>query len=247
MDADVQISKGALATVTTALSPRRPEAPGRNPFGAISKGLPAMSVRRLNHAVLYTRDLDRAVDFYTTTLQFVVAHHVPGRAAALRAATMDNDHDLELFALGDQAPGPGRVGLYHLAREVGTLGELAETGRRLQSRNALAGASDNLMSKSFYAKDPDGNEFEVMWRVPRSDWPDTGDLRPRPVDLDAAIARWGRRPRHRGRSRPGHMINMTPPPRWPAPAPLHPGTSLGRRGNRASQRGRWTGGVDVGG
>ncbi|MFF2327176.1 MULTISPECIES: VOC family protein [unclassified Streptomyces] len=152
-----------------------------------------MAVRRLNHAVLYIRDVDRAVDFYTDVLGFVVEHHLPGRAAFLRAQDTENDHDLGLFALGAQAPGPqpGHVGLYHLAWEVGTLGELAETGRRLRARDALVGASDHLMSTSLYAKDPDGNEFEVMWRVPREDWPETEDLRPRPLDLDAAIARWG--------------------------------------------------------
>ncbi|MEV3962537.1 VOC family protein [Nocardia sp. NPDC050193] len=152
-----------------------------------------MPVRRLNHAVLYIRDVDRAVDFYTSTLQFTVAHLIPGRAAFLRAPGTDNDHDLGLFALGDRAPGPqsGSVGLYHLAWEVGTLGELAETGRLLRSRDALVGASDHLMSKSFYAKDPDGNEFEVMWRVPHADWPETEDMRPRPLDLDAAVERWG--------------------------------------------------------
>ncbi|MFI5717706.1 VOC family protein [Nocardia sp. NPDC051750] len=152
-----------------------------------------MTVRRLNHAVLYIRDLDRAVDFYTGTLGFDIAHHIPGQAAFLRAAGSENDHDLGLFALGNDAPSPppGVVGLYHLAWEVGTLTELAETGRRLTARNALVGASDHLMSKSFYAKDPDGNEFEVMWRVPRADWPDTDDMRPRPLDLEAAIAHWG--------------------------------------------------------
>ncbi|NUS95577.1 MAG: VOC family protein [Nocardia sp.] len=152
-----------------------------------------MAVRRLNHAVLYIRDLDRAVDFYTATLQFEIAHLIPGRAAFLRAPDTENDHDLGLFPLGADAPGPrpGAVGLDHLAWEVGTLGELAEAGRRLRARNALVGASDHLVSKSFYAKDPDGNEFEVMWRVPRADWPETEDLRPAQLDLEAALARWG--------------------------------------------------------
>lgn len=152
-----------------------------------------MAVRRLNHAVLYIRDLDRAVDFYTATLQFDVAHLIPGRAAFLRAPDTENDHDLGLFPLGADAPGPqpGNIGLYHLAWEVGTLGDLAEAGRRLRSRDALVGASDHLVSKSFYARDPDGNEFEVMWRVPRADWPETEDLRPRRLDLDDALSHWG--------------------------------------------------------
>jgi catechol-2,3-dioxygenase len=34
----------------------------------------------------------------------------------------------------------------------------------------LAGQSDHGATKSLYAKDPDGNEFEVMWMVPREEW-----------------------------------------------------------------------------
>ncbi|MFF4105117.1 VOC family protein [Streptomyces sp. NPDC001903] len=153
-----------------------------------------MSVRRLNHAVLWIRDVERSVAFYTDVFGFQVDHLTAGRAAFLSAPGSLNDHDLGLFAIGADAPGPeqGRVGLYHLAWEVGTLGELAELGRKLTDRGALVGASDHLVSKSFYAKDPDGNEFEVMWRVPREDWPaEDADLRPGPLDLQAAMARWG--------------------------------------------------------
>ena len=128
-----------------------------------------MSVRRLNHAVLYVRDVPRAVEFYTGVLGFEVAAEIADRAAFLRAPGTLNDHDLGLFALGGQAAGPvpGQAGLYHLAWEAGTLGELADIGARLRDRGALVGASDHGVSKSFYAKDPDGIEFEVMWRVPR--------------------------------------------------------------------------------
>ncbi|MEV6734369.1 VOC family protein [Streptomyces sp. NPDC051364] len=153
-----------------------------------------MSVRRLNHAVLWIRDVERSVAFYTDVFGFQVDHLTAGRAAFLSAPDSLNDHDLGLFAIGADAPGPeqGRVGLYHLAWEVGTLGELAELGHKLTERGALVGASDHLVSKSFYAKDPDGNEFEVMWRVPREDWPaEDSDQRPGPLDLPAAITRWG--------------------------------------------------------
>ncbi|MFI9271018.1 VOC family protein [Kitasatospora sp. NPDC052896] len=153
-----------------------------------------MPVRRLNHAVLYIREVARSVEFYTDVLGFKVDVEIPGRAAFLSAQETLNDHDLGLFAIGADAPGPqpGQVGLYHLAWEVGTLGELAEIGRRLDERGALVGATDHHVSKSFYAKDPDGNEFEVMWRVPREDWPGP-DAQPgmRRLDLAAAIARWG--------------------------------------------------------
>ena len=40
----------------------------------------------------------------------------------------------------------------------------------LPQMGALVGESDHGVSKSLYAKDPDGNEFEVMWAVPREEW-----------------------------------------------------------------------------
>ncbi|MFH8571401.1 VOC family protein [Streptomyces sp. NPDC017993] len=153
-----------------------------------------MSVRRLNHAVLYVRDVAQSVAFYSDALGLTPATEIPGRAAFLRAPGSLNDHDLGLFAVGPDASGPeaGRVGLYHLAWEVGTLGELAATETRLTAHGALVGATDHLVSKSLYAKDPDGNEFEVMWRVPREDWPGPDEPdRLRPLDLAVALERWG--------------------------------------------------------
>ena len=70
-----------------------------------------MPVRRLNHAVLYVRDLARAVGFYRGTLGLEVRTEVPGRAAFLRAPDSVNDHDLGLFEIGDgpsPSTGPGR-------------------------------------------------------------------------------------------------------------------------------------------
>jgi catechol-2,3-dioxygenase len=155
-----------------------------------------MAVRRLNHAVLYVRDVDASVNFYTSTLGFEVAMEIPGRAAFLKAQNTANDHDLGLFAVPDgQLPDGQYLGLYHLAWEVGTLAELADVRERLASRGALVGASDHRVSKSLYAKDPSGIEFEVLWRVPAEDWERetaSGSMT-RPLDLEAEIARWGDR------------------------------------------------------
>ena len=155
-----------------------------------------MGVRRLNHAVLYVRDVAASVDFYSSTLGFEVAMEVPGRAAFLRAPDSANDHDLGLFAVPDgQLPADRYLGLYHLAWEVGTLADLADVRDRLTKRNALVGASDHRVSKSLYAKDPSGIEFEVMWRVPAESWAEetaTGSMI-MPLDLEAEIARWGDR------------------------------------------------------
>ena len=155
-----------------------------------------MPVRRLNHAVLYVRDLAESVPFYRETLGFEVRMEIPGRAAFLRAPGSANDHDLGLFEVADAtAPQGHYLGLYHLAWEVGTLAELAGVRGRLVEAGALVGASDHRVSKSLYARDPSGIEFEVMWRVPAEDWEqETGDgAMILPLDLDRELARWGDR------------------------------------------------------
>lgn len=159
-----------------------------------------MAVRRLNHAVLYVRDVSRSVEFYGETLGFApVDMGVPLRGAAfLQAPASSNDHDLGLFEVGPQAAasaaGRGSVGLYHLAWEVETLEDLREVASRLRSRGALVGASDHSTTKALYAKDPDGIEFEVSWLVPAELLTDAvlaGRSEIRPLDLDAEIARYG--------------------------------------------------------
>lgn len=157
-----------------------------------------MAVRRVNHAVLYVHDLGQAVAFYREALGLEVRAEMAGRAAFLRAPGSANDHDLGLFEIGGgplpPQPEP-HVGLYHLAWEVGTLPELEEIRGRLQALGALVGASDHRVSKSLYAKDPSGIEFEVMWRVPAEDWDAELASGPMiaPLDLAAAQARWGDR------------------------------------------------------
>jgi len=155
-----------------------------------------MAVRRLNHAVLYVKDLASSVDFYTGALGFEVRTEIPGRAAFLRAQGTANDHDLGLFSVPEgQLPHGPYIGLYHLAWEVGTLAELADVRERLAARNALVGASDHRVSKSLYAKDPNGIEFEVMWRVPAEDWEQEMASGPMigPLHLERDLARWGDR------------------------------------------------------
>jgi catechol-2,3-dioxygenase len=153
-----------------------------------------MAVRRLNHAVLYVNGLEREVDFYTKTLGFEIRMQIAGRAAFLRSPGSANDHDLGLFDIGaGRAAGRPEVGLYHLAWEVGTLDELVEARQKLLEAGALVGESDHRLSKSLYAKDPSGIEFEVMWRVPVEDWESElaqGDDYTVPLDWNRTLTRW---------------------------------------------------------
>ncbi|MGY1815796.1 VOC family protein [Blastococcus sp. SYSU D00820] len=157
-----------------------------------------MPVQRLNHAVLYVRDVDRSLAFYRDVLGFRVKLEIPGRAVFLQAEGSTNDHDLGLFALGRGAgaseAGRRTVGLYHLAWEVDTLAELARLRTALTEAGALVGASDHVTTKALYAEDPDGLEFEVSWLLPADlITPDLfeGAQMTAPLDLEGEIARWG--------------------------------------------------------
>ena len=157
-----------------------------------------MPIFRLNHAVLYVRDLERSVAFYRDALGFETVMTMGGAAAFIQAPGSTNDHDLGLFQIGAGA-GPseaGRrtVGLYHLAWEVDTLAELSRIRDALLQAGALVGASDHATTKALYAQDPDGIEFEVSWLLPADlITPEVteGAAMTAALDLDREIARYG--------------------------------------------------------
>jgi catechol-2,3-dioxygenase len=150
-----------------------------------------LNVTGLNHAVLWVRDARASATFYTEALGFtVVEEDAAGRAVFLRAGASGNHHDLGLFSVGDRpSPPPHALGLYHLAWQVDTIEDLAAAAAALEASGALVGATDHGVSKSLYAKDPDGIEFEVMWQVPPASWPSDHPGR-EPLDLAAELDRW---------------------------------------------------------
>jgi len=153
-----------------------------------------MPIHRLNHAVLYVNDVARSVAFYQDVLGFRAIDELSGsaKAAFLRAPASTNDHDLGLFETGGNPPPPGSAGLYHLAWEVDTLEDLDALAAKLTAAGSLVGASDHGTTKSLYAEDPDGIEFEVVWIVPADALDDearTGARRP--LDLEREKARYG--------------------------------------------------------
>jgi catechol-2,3-dioxygenase len=157
-----------------------------------------MPVQRLNHAVLYVRDVERSHAFYRDVLGFRVKMEIPGAAVFLQAEGSTNDHDLGLFQIGAGAgaseAGRRTVGLYHLAWEVDTLAELARIRDALREAGALVGASDHATTKALYAQDPDGLEFEVSWLLPADlITPEVteGAAITAPLDLDREIERYG--------------------------------------------------------
>jgi catechol-2,3-dioxygenase len=149
---------------------------------------------RLNHAVLFVADLERSVDFYQRAFGMTVMAREPrANAAFLRLPRSGNHHDLGLFGVGAQPPRPrGALGLYHLAWQVDTIEELEEARTTLVELGARTGESSHGATKSVYGVDPDGNEFEVMWMLPKAHWGEYENAAPVDrLDLAAEVARWG--------------------------------------------------------
>jgi catechol-2,3-dioxygenase len=154
-----------------------------------------MSIKGMNHAVLYVRDAARHKKFYEDVLGFRTVIDGPGPFVFMRAPASENHHDIAFFTIGEQAApsqaGQQTVGLYHIAWEVGTLEELEAMRDRLQNADAFVGASDHGSNKSLYGKDPDGLEFEVMWLVPPQEWDnEQHEAIVRPLDIEADKKRY---------------------------------------------------------
>lgn len=155
-----------------------------------------MSVQavRLNHAVLFVSDLERSIAFYSDVLGMEVAAREPrANAAFLRLVRSGNHHDLGLFGVGARPPRPrGSIGLYHLAWQVDGIEDLEAARLLLAERDAYTGESSHGATKSIYGTDPDGNELEIMWMLPREAWGEYEDTAPiERLDLPGEIRRWG--------------------------------------------------------
>ena len=123
---------------------------------------------RLGHLVLRVRDLDRSEDFYSRILGLEVKGRM-GDSMVFFRSNSDIDHDLAIAKLGADAPGPEahRVGLYHLAYELGSIDEIKEAYRILVEEGIrIAGFGDHGETKGLYLLDPDGIEIELYAYAP---------------------------------------------------------------------------------
>ena len=148
------------------------------------------TIKRLNHVVLWVRDAQRSLSFYRDVLGFSIVEMPSPQAVFLRANGSDNHHDLGLFGIGAAAPGPSdgrQVGMYHAAWEVAAIQDLARAREALAGTGALVGESDHGNSLSLYARDPDGNELEVFFMLPREEWEKRG-FGTRRLDLEKELA-----------------------------------------------------------
>lgn len=133
--------------------------------------------KQLGHLVLRVRDLDRSQSFYEDVLGLQVTTAISGRMVFLSAS--EASHELALMSVGADAPGPeqGRVGLYHFAWEMESFEDLRQIYGELREKDVKVGGIGNHgISLGVYFFDPDGNEIEVFYELPRDQWPAEGQL-----------------------------------------------------------------------
>jgi catechol-2,3-dioxygenase len=149
---------------------------------------------RLNHAVLFVNDVARSERFYVEVFgMVVVVRETRMNAVFLRLPRSGNHHDLGLFEAGPGAAPRrrGGIGLYHLAWQLDTIDELQQARETLINAGAYTGESSHGATKSLYGADPDGNEFEIMWMLPREAWGEYENAAPIDrLDLAAEVSRW---------------------------------------------------------
>jgi catechol 2,3-dioxygenase len=141
---------------------------------------------RVGHVHLRTADIDRVRDFYVGVLGFDVmfeARGVPGWGTTgdiLFLSAGGYHHHLG-FNTWKSAAGPpqpdGVTGLHHVALNFPTKTALADVVHRLVDTGwPLRELIDHGTHLAVYLSDPDGNDLELAWDRPWSEWTTWGEL-----------------------------------------------------------------------
>ena len=128
--------------------------------------------KQLGHLVMRVRDLERSVDFYTRVMGLTIMERSPS-GTVFMAANTEKSHELAIRAIGLDAPGPdsSRVGQAHMAWQMETFEDLQELYSRLKDNKVrIQRIGNHGISLGVYLLDPDDNEIEVYYEMPKSQW-----------------------------------------------------------------------------
>lgn len=128
-----------------------------------------MTPLKLGHVHLKVREIDRAVEFYTSVFGLHVEERLEG-FAFLNDGHVHHSVALQELGSGAPSPHPHAVGLYHVAFEVESDEAFREFERRLETMQIRHQSVDHGISWATYFRDPDGNGLEVY--VDRRNQPD---------------------------------------------------------------------------
>jgi catechol-2,3-dioxygenase len=129
-----------------------------------------MKVKRIGHVALRVADEARSRAFYKDVLGFRVSEEDPEHGGVFMTLGQ-NFHTIDVFGHPepDTAPKPqaNQIGLFHIAFEVGSYGELREAYCSLLEHNvSISHCVDHVSQRSIYFADPDGNRLEVYYEMP---------------------------------------------------------------------------------
>ena len=149
------------------------------PIARAEHPLPAGT--RIGHVHLRTADIDRVREFYVGVLGFDVITElrgIPGWGTtgdALFLSAGGYHHHLGFNTWKSAGGGPqpdGVAGLHHVAILLETRADLATVVRRLVEADwPLRQLADHGTHEAVYISDPDGNDLELYWDRPASEWP----------------------------------------------------------------------------
>ncbi|MCH7786744.1 MAG: VOC family protein [Chloroflexi bacterium] len=135
-------------------------------------------LKQLGHLVLKVRDVERSEKFYTDVLGLRVTTRRPNNQMVFMSLG-DLSHELALLQANTDAPErqDGQIGLFHFAWEMESLEELQILHKELEQKQIkVVRTGDHGISYGLYITDPDGNEIELYWELPKEQWPTEGYL-----------------------------------------------------------------------
>ncbi len=126
----------------------------------------------LGHLVMRVRDMDRSLDFYTRVMGLTIMERSPSGTVFMSANT-EKSHELAIQAIGMDAAGPDSslVGQAHMAWQMASFEDLQELYLRLKENDVrIKIVRDHGISLGVYLLDPDDNEIEVYYELPKAQW-----------------------------------------------------------------------------
>lgn len=129
-------------------------------------------LKKIGHIALRVSDIERAKAFYTGVMGFRVAEQDPNHGGVFMTLG-DDFHTLDLMAHPDpanaDAPSPARLGVSHMAFQVGSYEALREAYCTLLEHGVeVDRATDHVNQRSLYFADPEGNRLEIYYEIPNA-------------------------------------------------------------------------------
>ena len=128
--------------------------------------------KSIGHLVMRVRDMGRSLDFYTRVMGLTIMERSPSGTVFMSADT-EKSHELAIRAIGMDADGPDHsiVGQAHMAWQMESFEDLQDLYDRLQENDVrILRIGNHGISLGVYLLDPDDNEIEVYYELPKDQW-----------------------------------------------------------------------------